>query len=108
MRDDADEWRDHDSACRRLHRGERADYLDRRRIDADFFVSLAQSGVEQGGVDGIDAAAGERDLPAMTGDVIGSADIDDVKFAAALEDRYQDGGGVGFVRERLARRRRDS
>jgi hypothetical protein len=43
----------------------------------------------------------------MTGDVIGSADIDEVKFAAALEHGYQDRGGVGFVRERLARRRSD-
>ena len=63
-------------------------------MDADFLVRLAQSGVEQGRVDRIDAAAGKCDLPAMTGDVIGSANIDDVKFAAALEYRYQDGGGV--------------
>ena len=67
-------------------------------MDADFFVRLAQCGVEQGGVDRIDAAAGKRDLSAMTGDVIGAADIDEVKFAAALEERYQHRGGVRFVR----------
>ena len=33
-------------------------------------------------------------LAAMAGDVIGAADIDDVKFAAALEQRYQYGGGI--------------
>ena len=51
-------------------------------MDADFFVRLAQRGVEQGRIDRIDASAGKRDLAAMTRDVVGSADIDDVKFAA--------------------------
>ncbi len=76
-------------------------------MDADFFVRLAQRGVEQGRVDGIDASAGKRNLSAMARDVIGAADVDDVKFAVALEDRYQHGGGVRFVRERLARRGSD-
>ena len=76
-------------------------------MDADFLVRLAQRGVEQGRIDRIDASAGERDLAAMTRDVVGSADIYDVKFAATLEQRNQHGGGVGFVGERLARRRRD-
>src|SRR5271167_406373 len=50
-RNDADEWRDDNSAGRRLHGGEGADYLDGRRMNADFFVRLAQSGVEQGRID---------------------------------------------------------
>src|ERR1700688_446565 len=76
-------------------------------MDADFFVRLAQRGVEQGGVDSIDASAGERDLSAMARDVIGSSDVDDVKLAVALEQRYQHRGGVRLVRQRVARRRSD-
>lgn len=72
-------------------------------MKADFFVRLAQGGVEQGRIDGVNAAAGKRDLSAMARHVIGAADIDDVKVAGALEQRYQYGGGVPFVRERLTR-----
>src|SRR5580704_9144337 len=76
-------------------------------MDADFFVRLAQCGVEQSGVDRIDASAGECDLSAVARDVIGAPDVDDVKLAVAFEQRYQHRGGVRFVRQRLARRRSD-
>ena len=72
-------------------------------MDADFFVSLAQSGVEQGRIHGIDASAGKRDLAAMARDMVRAADIDDVKAAVALEERYQHRRGVRFVRQRRAR-----
>lgn len=107
-RDDADEGSDDDAAGGGVHRGEIADDVHRGGRDADFLVRLAQGRIEEGRIDGIDAAAGKGDLAAMAGDTIGAADIDDMEFAAPLEHRDEHRGGIAIIGERLARRRSNS
>ena len=62
------------------------------RLDADLLVRFAQSGVEQRGIGGIDAAAGKRDLAAMTLDRVGAADEHQMQIVFALHDRNQHRG----------------
>ena len=86
---------------------ERANHVDRRRKDADLLVRLTQSGVEESGIDWIDPSAGERDLPAMAGDMVGAADVDDMQFAAAFEIRMSAAAALVLLASALSGSRSD-
>jgi len=91
--DQSDEGRHGDIGSVGAPTGESTEHANVMRCDADFFVSLAQGGSEQIFVAMIEAAAGKGDLSAMTGKAIGTARIEDLEDAVAMNQRDQHSGG---------------
>jgi hypothetical protein len=73
---------------------QRTEHADMAAVQSDLFLGLAQSRRDHVRILGIDAAAGETDLPGMVGQMRGALGQDHAFAVFIGHDRHQHGGRI--------------